>query len=99
MLSLFPLTTRSMLRMLAVALLVCGLAGAVLTQSASADVAHGALAAPASNAGGGLIPIGKCKPPPLPTEGCIKNPCNGKLICCTRTSGSTNCNTMEPKKK
>ncbi len=67
---------------------------------AAADVAIGPSAAFGWGAASSeLVLVGKCKSPPRPTEGCIKDPCTGNVICCTRTSGSTNCQTMTPKKK
>ncbi len=43
--------------------------------------------------------LAACKPPPLPTRGCIRNPCDGKYICCSESNGRPKCVIKEPPKK
>lgn len=57
---------------------------------ASANQAADSPVIPGGTADTGIW-LAACTPPPLPTRGCIRNPCDGKYICCSQASGRPKC--------
>lgn len=90
--------TSSARRVLVVGVMVAALSAGLAARTASAEVALVPGTPAAWAAGSDVILAGKCMPPKK-KEGCVKDQCTGKYVCCTKTSGGLSCTTMEPKKK
>lgn len=82
-------------RLVVVGVLVAAFSTGLSALTASAEMTGVAIPSATES---GIVLAQKCTPPKK-QEGCVKDQCTGKYICCTKTSGSLNCTTMSPKKK